>query len=129
MSTEMRMLVCSILLGIIQLIIATNGATRQRGWKWNFSPRDQKVADLTGVAARLDRAFKNFMETFVFFAAAVLLVETMKISTSLSVLGSMVYFFARLIYVPIYAVGTPVIRTVIWTISFVGILMVLSAAF
>ena len=50
---------------------AAVAARGQQDLKWAAGPRDEPMP-LSGVAARLDRAFKNFMETFPFFAAAVL---------------------------------------------------------
>ena len=61
------------------------------------------------------------METFVFFLGAVLLVAYAKAETSVSALGAQLYFFARVLYVPVYAIGTPVLRTIIWFTAFVGI--------
>jgi uncharacterized MAPEG superfamily protein len=127
MSIELRMLTLASLLGIVQLFLAAHLSTKQRGMKWNLSPRDEKKPDLTGVAGRLDRAFKNLMETFPFFVAAVLTVTAMRVNTNVSALGSIMYFAARVLYVPVYAVGTPVLRTLIWVCSFVGILLVMSA--
>lgn len=126
MPVELKMLAFSSVLGLLQLLAATHLSTAQRGLKWNFSARDQKAADLTGVAGRLDRAFKNFMETFPFFAAAALGLVVWKLNDNVSALGSTIYFVARLVYVPVYAMGTPVLRTIIWGISFVGLVMVLS---
>jgi uncharacterized MAPEG superfamily protein len=43
----------------------------------------------------------------------------------LAVWGSQIYFYARVLYLPIYAAGLPVIRTVVWSVATVGIVMVL----
>lgn len=127
MSTELKMLAFSIVLGMLQLFAASSTAGRQRNLKWNLGPRDQKMPDLTGVAGRLDRALKNFLETFPFFMGAILLVSFLKAETTASALGAQIYFFARLAYGPAYAIGTPVLRTIIWFAALIGLLMVLSA--
>ena len=127
MSVELKMLLFTIILGLLQLLAATQASTAQRGLKWNFSPRDQKLPELNGVAGRLDRAFKNLMETFPFFIAAILMVQVLGRSNSLSVLGSELFFGARLIYVPLYATGILVIRTLVWLVSLIGLCLVLSA--
>lgn len=128
MSVEIRMLVFAALLGIVQLMLGASASTMQRGLKWNLSPRDEKKPPLTGIAGRLDRAFYNFMETFAFFAAAILVVTEMKLTNSTTALGAQTYFYARLVYLPVYALGIPALRTLVWTVSIVGILMVLCAA-
>lgn len=129
LSIELKMLFYSVILGIIQLLIAAQLSTTQRGVKWNLSPRDGKVSELTGVAGRMDRAFKNFMETFPFFIAAIIMVQITQMHSSSSSNGAMIYLGARLLYVPLYAAGIPGVRTVVWLISFIGIIMVLAALF
>ncbi len=123
------MLAFSTILGLLQLFAAAHGSMRQRSVKWNFSARDEKMPDLTGITGRIDRAFKNFMETFPFFATAVLIVNFIKTSNQASALGAQLYFFARVIYVPIYVVGTPVIRSIAWFTATIGIFMILSTLF
>src|SRR5437762_13649367 len=119
LSIELKMLFYSAILGIIQLLIATQLSTAQRGVKWNLSPRDEKVPELTGVAGRMDRAFKNFMETFPFFIVAILIVQITQLQNSSSSIGAMIYFWARLLYVPLYAAGIIGVRTFVWVISFI----------
>ena len=127
MTIEIKILFFTVILGIVQLLVATHLATGQRGM--NFSPRDEKMPDLSGVAGRMDRAFRNVMETFAFFAVLVILVQVTGRANSMTALGAEIYFAARLIYVPLYAVGVPVVRTLIWVGSLVGILMIGSALF
>ena len=43
-------------------------------------------------------------------------------------MGAQIYFWARLLYIPAYASGIPVVRTVLWTISVIGLVMVLAGA-
>ena len=73
MTTELTMLALSIVLGLVQIMIAANASTRQRGADWNVGPRDEVLPPLAGTAGRLDRALRNFLETFPLFAAAVLI--------------------------------------------------------
>ena len=72
MTVELRMLALSVVLGIVQIIAASHAASLQRGYRWTASPRDEKAEPLRGVAGRLDRALRNFVETFALFAAVVL---------------------------------------------------------
>ena len=74
------------------------------------------------------RAFANFRETFVYFAVAVLVVTVLGKANATSALGAQIYFWTRLAYVPVYAAGIPVVRTLIWGASIAGLVMVLSAA-
>ena len=128
MSLEFAMLAASCVLCLIQIIIASHAASHQRGYQWTGSARDGEVAPLTGVAGRLERALRNFLETFPVFVAAVLLVHMLGRSGALSQWGAVLYFAARVTYVPLYAAGVPVIRSLVWNVAFAGIVLLLLAA-
>ena len=72
MTLELKMLALSIVLGLVQIVLASHASSLQRGYVWTASSRDESVPALTGVAGRLARALQNFVETFPLFAAAVL---------------------------------------------------------
>ncbi|SRR5690554_6284584 len=129
MPMEIQWLGWSILLGVAQLFIAATLMTRQRGLKWNASARDADPPPLTGVAGRADRALRNFLETFPFFAAAVLAVVATGSGDAVTALGAAVYFWARVVYVPLYLAGIPYLRSLVWAVSLLGMLMVLSGLF
>jgi len=129
MTVELKMLALSICLGIVSVLLAINFSTAQRTLGWNLSNRDQETRPLTGAAARAHRASRNFLETFPFFAAAVLAVVLAKANSSHTALGSQLYFWGRVAYLPIYIIGVPYVRTLVWTVAFAGLLMVLGALF
>ena len=129
MSVELKMLLYSVVLGLAHVIIAAQFSTSQRGFKWNMSSRDGKTPELTGAAARIDRASKNFLETFPFFAAAVLLLHASQVQSSTATIGAQLYFYARLAYLPVYGVGIQGLRSLIWLASIVGLVMVLAPLF
>lgn len=129
MNIELQMLIWSLVLGIVQVLITATASTQQRGLKWNLSSRDDAKAPLTGVAGRLGRALENFKETFPFFLGAIVVTQLLSKNNSTSALGAQLYFWGRLLYLPIYAFNITVARTLIWTLSMVGIALVLSAAF
>ena len=62
----------TVVLGFVHIVAALHAASLQRGYRWAASARDHVVAPLTGVAGRLDRALRNFSETFPLFAALLL---------------------------------------------------------
>lgn len=127
MTIEIQMLAWSIALGLAHVLLGAALMTQQRGLKWNASARDGEARPLTGVAARVDRALKNFLETFPFFAAAVLAVALTQRANADTALGAQLYFWARLAYVPIYAAGIPYLRTLVWAVSVWGLLQLLWA--
>jgi uncharacterized MAPEG superfamily protein len=123
MNIELQMLIWSVALGLAQVLIASTGMVAQRGLGFAASPRDKVVDPMTGLPGRLDRARANLMETFAFFAAAVLAGYLLQRHTATTALGAQLYFWARLVYVPVYALGIPYVRTLVWTVSVVGIVM------
>jgi uncharacterized MAPEG superfamily protein len=127
-SIEIQYLCWSVVLGLVQLIVATVMATRELGTKWNASPRDEQVKPKSVVTGRMLRAFANFKETFVFFVVAVLVVTVLGKGNGTSALGAQLYFWARVAYVPVYAAGIPVLRSLIWLVSLAGMVMVLLGA-
>jgi uncharacterized MAPEG superfamily protein len=128
MTTETSILFWAIALGIFQLMLSVLFNVAGRGLPYGVGPRDEAPKQLGRVASRIERAYRNFLETFALFAAAVLLVQALGKPTTLSVVGAQFYIWARLLYVPAYVIAIPYTRTTCWTVSIVGIVMVLSAA-
>ena len=81
-----------------------------------------------GTAARMERAYHNFMETFPLFAAALLAVVVQSKSGGLSHVGAILYVIARIVYIPLYAFGIMYFRSLAWTIATVGIVLLVIAA-
>lgn len=129
MAIELTLLAWSVALGLVQILLAATFVTRQRGLAWNAGARDKVLPPPSGLAGRLDRASRNFLETFPFFAAAVLAVMAAGVADERTALGAQLYFWARLVYVPLYAAGVPYVRSVAWVVSIVGLLMVLGRLF
>jgi uncharacterized MAPEG superfamily protein len=122
---EQRMLWASALLGIVQLVIfvvfnAAAGRTR-----WSLGARDASGPSMGTVGSRVDRAWWNYLETFPIFAALVLLATATGKHTAMIGYGSQLYFYGRVIYLPLYAFGVPVLRTLAWSIATIGIITVL----
>lgn len=129
MTVELKMLTLSVVLGIVQIVATSHAASLQRGYRWTASSRDEKVPPLQGVAGRLDRALRNFVETFPLFAAVVLAAHVTDTHNALTALGAQLYFWGRLAYALLYAAGVPVVRSLVWNVATVGILLLVAALF
>lgn len=127
-AVELKLLGAAVVVGLVQLVWAAAAARSQQDLKWAAGPRDTPMP-ITGTAARLERAFWNFMETFPFFAAAILAVVLAGKAGTLSVWGGALYVVARALYVPLYATGIPRVRTLVWFVAMVGLVMVIWALF
>ena len=88
MSFELAMLAASCMLCFVQIVISSHAASLQRGYRWTASSRDVEAPPLTGVAGRLERALRNFLETFPVFVAAVLLVHVLGRESAVSEWGA-----------------------------------------
>ena len=126
-SPEMTMLWLSAVLGLVYLMAATVPSVLGRGMPWALGPRDEPGRELGKVGSRLDRAWKNFLETFPIFAAAILVEASAGHGSALAPLGAALYFWGRVAFLPIYALGLPVVRTAVWTVSLAGIVLILAA--
>lgn len=128
-AVELKLLGAAVIVGFVQLLWAAGAARGDQDLKWAAGPRDEPRP--VGVrAARLDRAFRNFAETFPFFAAAVLACAVAgKLGGPLTVWGAGIYVIGRALYVPIYAAGIPMVRSLVWVVAMVGLGMVLAALF
>jgi uncharacterized MAPEG superfamily protein len=81
------------------------------------------MSPLKGVAGRLERAMSNYLETFPLFAALVLAAEVAGIHGRLTEWGSFLYFGARVLYLPLYAYGVPLVRSLVWNVAAIGMLL------
>ncbi len=128
MPTELHLLGLACVLGFVQLMWAAAESRKQQGLKWAAGSRDEP-RPVTGVAARLNRAFANYMETFPLFAVALLAAAVAGKLGNLTLWGAWLYVVSRAIYVPIYAAGTARIRSLIWFVAMIGLCLVIAAVF
>jgi uncharacterized MAPEG superfamily protein len=127
MSVELWTLFGAMVMGLVHLTAASFTFKAQVGNTYTVGARDEGLRP-SGVAGRLDRAQRNFLETFAIFAAAVLMLEFLHRGGSwLSVYGSMMYLGGRALFLPLYAVGVPWLRTFSWNIATLGLVMVMVA--
>jgi uncharacterized MAPEG superfamily protein len=128
MSPEFAMLAASCAFCLVHIVIASHAASHRRGYRWTASARDWDVPPLKSDAGRLERALRNFLETFPVFVAAVLLVRLLGREGVLSKWGAVLYRSARVVYLPLYLAGIPVVRSLVRNVAFVGIVLLLIAA-
>lgn len=124
-SVELSMLLLATILGMLQLAIAARAGNSQRGLKWNVGARDEEGPPISKGAARLERARRNFMETYPFFAVIVIAGALLDRHNAGTNYGAAIYLLGRIVYVPLYAFGVPVLRTLVWLAASIGIVLVL----
>ena len=126
MTTELKWLALSAIfttlmwLPYILNLIAVRGLMDAMGYPQNPQP-------MAAWAQRLKFAHYNAVENLVPFAVLVLVAHVSNVHSSLTVLACIVYFWARLVYTIIYTAGIPVVRTIVFAISWLCILTMAAA--
>ncbi len=129
MTFELTMLVAATLWGFLQLVAAAQAANWQYGLRWAASPRDAEMPALKPVPGRIVRNFRNYMETFPFFAVATLVATLAGVHDRLTVWGAIAYLGGRIVYTALYIAGVPLIRSLFWNVASFGMLAILAAPF
>ena len=125
MAVELKILALGAVLLFIYIFTATRFKTEQYGRKWNVGARDEALPPPNPMSGRTMRAQANFLETFPIAIVALLGVVIANRTSQTTAIGGWVWLGARVVYLPLYVAGVPVIRTVVWTIGMVGLGMVL----
>ena len=124
LSTEITVLGWSAVLLLLQ-VMAQAAAASDLGPTYLLSPRDEKRVSRSVVAGRLGRALKNLLETYPAFIALVLALVVTGKTGGLAATGAWLWLGARVVYVLIYAAGIPVLRTLVWLVSIIGLVLMI----
>ena len=127
MTTELSILAWTLVLALAQVLLPAMLRNHETGVRYNAGPRDEPGAPAGKVTGRLLRAQRNLYETLPLFAAAILIAHVAGREGILTHWGAWLYLIARVVYVPMYAAGVPYLRSAVWTVSLVGLVLVLSA--
>lgn len=122
MSVELSLLVWSVVLMFAQMLVAAMGANLQVGLSALAGNRED-LPPFSGWAGRARRAHLNMLENLVLFAALVLVAHAAGKSNAMTVLGAQLFFWGRLAYALVYVAGIPWLRTGVWAVSIVGLVL------
>jgi uncharacterized MAPEG superfamily protein len=121
MPVELIGLVASVALGIVHIVLASHSASLQRSYRWTAGARDAEMPPLRGVAGRLSRASANYLETFPYFGLLALAVYAAGAGSATSTWGVWLYLLGRALYLPLYAFGVILVRSIAWNVATLGI--------
>ena len=127
MTTELMILGWALVLALVQIALAGALRTAETGIAYNMGPRDAAAPPTRPITARVQRAQANLFETLPLFAAAVLIAHVAGREGELTLWGSYAYLGARVLYLPLYAFGVPVVRSLVWGVGLAGIVTILVA--
>jgi len=126
MAIELYLLGATLILALVQILLTAHVRTLQYGLKWNTGPRDEILPPLKPLPGRLQRAQDNLFETLPLFIGALLAAAYAGRLGLLTNIGAHLYFFGRLIYLPLYAAGIPYVRSLVWTAATAGLVLVIA---
>ena len=125
MTTELQVLAWSVVLLLVYIVAQAATTTASVGLDYNMSARDTGLGPRGVLAPRLQRALNNYRETYPAFIALALALAITGKTGGLGATGAIIWIVARVVYLPIYAAGIPVVRTLAWGVSIVGLLLML----
>ena len=123
MRAELSLLVWSVALAFVQVLIAVQGAMMQVGLPALAGNREA-LPEIKGWAGRAQRAHRNLLENLVLFAILVLVAVASGKTNTMTLLGAQIFFWARVAYVPVYIAGIPWLRTGVWFVSAIGLILI-----
>jgi uncharacterized MAPEG superfamily protein len=122
MKPELTLLVCAAGLTVVQMVIAVVGAMMQVGLA-DLAGNRERMPEITGWAGRAARAHRNMLESLVLFAALALVIVVAGRGNAQTVLGAQIFVWARLIYAVVYIAGISWLRTGVWAVGLIGLIM------
>lgn len=122
MSLELTLLVWSVPLAMAYIGVQSLLYRLQHGVKFAGSARDSETAP-DKFNARAEKALRNFLETYGMFIALAVAVELSGTSDGLTQWGAQLYFWSRWVYLPLYIAGVPYLRSAVWFVSAVGLVV------
>jgi uncharacterized MAPEG superfamily protein len=123
MKPELSMLVWSVALAFVQVLIAVQGAVMQVGLPALAGNREG-LPEITGWAGRAQRAQRNMVENLLLFAALVLVAVAAGKTNDMTLLGAQIFFWSRVVYAAVYIAGIPWLRTGVWFVSAIGMILI-----
>ena len=115
--TETAILALYGLLVLLTILLQVLGSLQSLSIGYLLTSRDEarEVGRMTG---RLNRALDNSIVALALFAPAVLLAVVLDRTSPATLLAAQAFLIARIIYLIVYALGVPLIRTLVWLVGF-----------
>ena len=124
MKPELTWLAWSVVLAIVHMLISVQALVSNKGLMTTFGNREN-LPELPGWGGRACRANANMAQNLVLFAAVVLAAVAAGVTDNMTVLGAQIFFWGRIVYAVAYIGGIMYLRTAAWTVSIIGVLLIL----
>ena len=123
MKPELNLLAWAVVLTVVQMLVAAQGAMNQVGFMRLVGNREG-MPEITGWGGRAARAHRNMLENLVLFASLVLVAMVAGKTNDMTLLGAQIFFWARLAYAVIFVAGLIWVRTAAWAVSMAGLIVI-----
>lgn len=94
-----------------------------QGFVWGLGNRDD-VREKMALQLRTARTIANHIEGMMVFVPLALIVVISDLSSTLTIWGAGLYLLGRALFAPLYLIGVPYLRSLVWGVSLLGILMI-----
>lgn len=129
MTIELSAAAVVIALGLFQVFLQAGEYRRVHGYGYANTAQDKPSGKSDSLLlGRLTRALRNLNETLPFFLGIVLILAFARVSSPVTQIAAVVFAAARLLYLPLYALGVPNLRGLVWTISFAALATLVASA-
>lgn len=128
MPIEITILFLAALLLMINILAASHVRTSQYGIEWNRGARDKAMPPLDILPGRLLRAQANLQETLPIAIIVLIGAVAAGRTGEWTAIGGWIWLSARTVYLPLYALGIPKLRTLIFLVSLIGLIISAAAA-
>ena len=122
MTPELTYLLYAAILLVVHALIQATFSDLSKGIGWALGPQDEPREENL-IAGRIRRALHNYLETLPAFVALAAIIAITDAGNGTTAMGAALYFWARVVYIPAYASGIPVVRSVAWFASLGGLAM------
>jgi len=123
MKPELTLLVWAVVLTVVQMLAAVQGAFNQVGLP-RLAGNREGMPEITGWGGRAARAHRNMLESLVLFAVLVLVAVAAGKTNDMTLLGAQIFFWARVAYAVIFVAGIIWLRTAVWFVSIAGLIVI-----
>ncbi|MDY6937148.1 MAG: MAPEG family protein [Cyanobacteriota bacterium] len=126
MTPETTVFLLTLGLGLVHLAIGAIARAFEVDLPTLLGSRDDLPPRKNLYGIRGERANHNFKETLPWALGLLILVQVTDNANAISAIGAWTYFGGRAVYLPIYVFGVPIVRSIAFVTSMVGLATIVS---
>ena len=123
--SELTCLELSVVLWLLHVLVQATVGNVELPFGYLFTSRDKPAAASGLLFGRATRALANYVENLTPFVAVALALIATQRTGGAGAIGATIWILARIVYLPVYVFGIIYVRTLVWGISIIGLVMML----